>query len=70
MNASCGAFSLFLKVIPRAEFMGLVPEMGAERAAKGLSSWNRFVANMFCQLGQASSLRWIEGRYHASRMAA
>jgi hypothetical protein len=54
-------FSQILKLIPRLEFEGLVKESGAERAAKGLSSWSQFVAMMFCQLGRANSLREIEG---------
>lgn len=54
-------FSQILKLIPRLEFEGLVQQTGAERAAKGLSSWSQFVAMMFCQLGRANSLREIEG---------
>lgn len=61
MKASCSMFSQILKLIPRWEFEGLVRETGAERAAKGLSSWSQFVAMMFCQLGRANSLREIEG---------
>lgn len=61
MKASCSMFSQILKLIPRLEFEGLVKESGAERAAKGLSSWTQFVAMMFCQLGRANSLREIEG---------
>ncbi len=33
----------------------------AERGAKGFSCWDRFVAMLFCQLGQAHSLREICG---------
>jgi hypothetical protein len=54
-------FSQLLKLVPRLEFERLVRETGAERAAKGLSSWSQFVAMMFCQLGRADSLREIEG---------
>jgi DDE family transposase/uncharacterized protein DUF4372 len=54
-------FSQILKLIPRLEFERVVRETGAERSAKGLSSWDQFVAMMFCQLGRASSLREIEG---------
>jgi hypothetical protein len=54
-------FSQLLKLVPRLEFERLVRETGAERAAKGLSSWSQFVAMMFCQLGRANSLREIEG---------
>jgi hypothetical protein len=34
---------------------------GAERYSKGFSSWDQFVAMMFCQLAQAKSLREICG---------
>lgn len=61
MKASCSMFSQILKLIPRLEFERLVRETGAERGAKGLSSWSQFVAMMFCQLGRANSLREIEG---------
>src|SRR5881409_620500 len=54
-------FSQILKLIPRLEFEKLVRDTGAERAAKGLSSWSQFVAMMFCQLGRAHSLREISG---------
>jgi hypothetical protein len=61
VKASCSMFSQILKLIPRLEFERLVKDTGAERAAKGLSSWGQFVAMMFCQLGRANSLREIEG---------
>ncbi|MFQ5510117.1 MAG: IS4 family transposase [Leptospirillia bacterium] len=54
-------FSQILKLIPRTEFEQLVRKTGAERAAKGLTSWSQFVAMLFCQLGRAHSLREIEG---------
>jgi len=61
VKASCSMFSQILKLIPRLEFEKLVRDTGAERAAKGLSSWSQFVAMMFCQLGRAHSLREISG---------
>jgi len=61
VQASCSMFSQILKMVPRIEFESMVKETGAERAAKGLSSWSQFVAMMFCQLGRAHSLREIEG---------
>ena len=39
----------------------MVRETGAKYRSKGLSSWNQFVAMLFCQLGRAHSLREIEG---------
>ena len=61
MKASCSMFSQMLKLIPRTDFQSRVAETGAERRSKGLSSWDQFVAMMFCQLGRANTLREIEG---------
>ncbi len=41
------------------EFERLVKPTGTEYTAKGFSSWRHFVAMLFCQLGQAHSLREI-----------
>jgi hypothetical protein len=38
-----------------------VQKTNAEKAAKGFSCWGQFVAMLFCQLGQAHSLREICG---------
>jgi len=38
-----------------------VEETRADRGAKGFQCWEQFVAMMFCQLGQANSLREICG---------
>jgi hypothetical protein len=54
-------FSQILRLIPRTEFEHMVKRTGAERAAKGFSSWGQLVAMLFCQLGRAHSLREIEG---------
>ena len=48
-----------LQVVPRNSFLRLVYECGAERHAKGFSSWDQCVAMLFCQLAQAKSLREI-----------
>jgi len=45
--------------VPRNSFLRLVYECGAERHAKGFSSWDQYVAMLFCQLAQAKSLREI-----------
>lgn len=34
---------------------------GAERGVKGFTCWQQFVAMLFCQIGQAHSLREISG---------
>lgn len=55
----CSMFSQILKLIPRLEFESLVRRTRAERHARGFSSWDQFVAMLFCQLGRAHSLREI-----------
>jgi hypothetical protein len=43
------------------EFQNTVTELKAEKKAKGFTCWEQFVAMLFCQLGQAHSLREICG---------
>ena len=59
MNASCSMFSQILKLIARSDFERVVKQTQAERHARGFSSWQQFVAMLFCQLGRAQSLREI-----------
>jgi hypothetical protein len=54
-------FSQLVALFSRRQFYGLVIEHGAERYSKGFSSWDHFVAMLFCQLAQAKSLREICG---------
>ncbi|MGH9673248.1 MAG: DUF4372 domain-containing protein, partial [Bryobacteraceae bacterium] len=59
MNRVSSIFSQLLQWFPRGEFEALVRKHGAERHSKGFSCWGQFVAMLFCQLGQAKSLREI-----------
>lgn len=59
MRSFSSIFSQILKLIPKAEFQELVSKHKAERHARGFSSWDQFVAMLFCQLGRAQSLREI-----------
>jgi hypothetical protein len=59
MKFTTSLFSQILQVVPRNTFLRLVHEHGAERHAKGFSSWDQCVAMLFCQLAQAKSLREI-----------
>ena len=61
MNKFNSIFGQILQIFPRSEFYTAVIETGAERRAKGFSSWQQFVAMLFCQMGQAHSLREICG---------
>ena len=59
MNRVCSIFAQMLSLIPRALFDKAVLKHNAERHARGFSSRGQLVAMLFCQLGQARSLREI-----------
>jgi hypothetical protein len=61
MNKFSSIFGQMLNIISKHEFYQAVMETGAERKAKGFTCWQQFVAMLFCQLGQAHSLREISG---------
>jgi len=54
-------FSQLVGLFNRGHFHNLVFRHQAERYAKGFTSWDHFVAMLFCQLAQAKSLREICG---------
>jgi hypothetical protein len=59
MNTSGSLFSQILSLFQRSDFARHVREIKAEYHARGFSSWDQFVAMLFCQLAQARSLREI-----------
>ena len=59
MKFSTSLFSQILQIMPRSSFSRLVYDSKAERHAKCFSSWDQYVAMLFCQLAQAKSLREI-----------
>ncbi len=61
MSKVSSIFSQILQLFSRLEFQRAVAEHKAERHARGFTSWGQFVAMLFCQLGQAQSLREICG---------
>jgi hypothetical protein len=61
LNRICSIFSQLLKLIPQPEFEAAVQKHQAERHARGFSSWAQMIAMLFCQLGNAQSLREITG---------
>ena len=61
MVRNASLFSQLLNLINRQRFYELVFKHKAERYAKRFSSWDHFVAMLFCQLAQAKSLREICG---------
>ena len=54
-------FSQLIAVFNRSQFFHLVYHHQSERYTKGFSSWDQFVAMLFCQLAHAKSLREICG---------
>jgi len=54
-------FSQLITLFSRQRFYELVFKHGSERYCKGFTSWDHFVAMLFCQLAQAKSLREICG---------
>jgi len=52
-------FSQLLGLAPRRLFDAAVARHDGMRLARGFSCWDQFVAMLFCQLGQAHSLREI-----------
>ena len=61
MNRFSSILGQILHLFSRREFFETVYATQAERGAKGFSCWDQFVAMLFCQLGQAHSLREICG---------
>jgi hypothetical protein len=61
MNRFSSIFGQILHLFSRREFFETVYATQAERGAKGFGCWDQFVAMLFCQLGQAHSLREICG---------
>ena len=54
-------FSQLVALFGRIQFYEMVAKHGAVRYCKGFSSWDHFLAMLFCQLAQAKSLREICG---------
>ncbi len=61
MSRVCSLFSQLLQLFPRLQFEQLVRQHRAERQARGFTCWGQCMALLFCQLGQAHSLRAICG---------
>lgn len=66
MNRVSSIFSQMLKLVPATLFDRAVSKHRGERHARGFRSWDQFAAMLFCQLGQAKSLREIEEGMRAS----
>jgi len=60
-NKYSSLFGQILQIFPKSKFYEAVEKTGADKHAKGFDCWDQFVAMLFCQLGQAHSLREITG---------
>ncbi|VAX33171.1 hypothetical protein MNBD_NITROSPIRAE03-1207 [hydrothermal vent metagenome] len=61
MNKFNSIFGQILQIFTKREFCKAVEEAGAEKGAKGFTCWQQFAGMLFCQTGQAHSLREICG---------
>ncbi len=61
MNQFNSVFGQILQIFSKTQFYSAVKETESEKGAKGFACWGQFVAMLFCQLGQARSLREICG---------
>lgn len=61
MNKFSNIFGQMLQIFSKGEFYRAGKETGSEKGAKGFTCWQQFVGMLFCQLGQAQSLREICG---------
>jgi Domain of unknown function (DUF4372) len=61
MNKFSSIFGQILQIFSKHEFCEAVQATGANHGEKGFTCWQQFVGMMFCQLGQAQSLREICG---------
>ncbi|MFW5732886.1 MAG: DUF4372 domain-containing protein [Planctomycetota bacterium] len=53
MVSAASLFAQMLSLVSRRDFARAVGRREAEKAAKGFSCWDQFVAMLFCQLAQA-----------------
>lgn len=67
MSSFCSLFQQIVSIVPRGRFEQLARKHGSEYHARGFTSWEQFIAMMFCHLARAQSLREIE---HGLRTAA
>jgi hypothetical protein len=59
MTQVCSVYSQLLQLFPRGQFASAVKQHQAEFSAKGFTSWEQFVAMLFCQVAHMNSLREV-----------
>jgi len=67
VNKFNSIFGQILQVFDKLVFMESIRDTKAERSAKGFTRWEKFVDMLFCQLGQAHSLRMFPFQLFAVR---
>ena len=60
MISCLSVFAQIMEFIPRTDIRAMVREHDSDRGCKGFTTFHHLAAMLFCQLGQASSLRDIE----------
>ena len=66
MNANSSLFAQILRLVPHNAFASAVRHTSAERHSKGFSSWDQFVAMLYCQLAHCRSLGEIHDGMRAT----
>lgn len=66
MRYSSSLFAQILRLIPQSTFALAVRQCQAERHSKGFSSWDQFVAMLYCQLAHCRSLGEIHDGMRAT----
>ncbi len=59
MTRTASIFSQIIDIINPREFKSVVRKHNGDKHSKGFTCWDQFVAMMFCQIGQAHSIREI-----------
>lgn len=58
-TATVSMFAQIVQQLPKSLFNSLVHKYQTDKGSKGLSTWDQFIAMMFCQMSGAESLREI-----------
>lgn len=55
-TATVSMFAQIVQQLPRNLFQSLVQKYQTDKCSKGISTWDQFIAMMFCQISGAESL--------------
>lgn len=65
-RVSTSLFAQLIQLLPRAEFQHIATKYNTDKASKGVSTWDQFIAMIFAQMAAATSLREISNGLFAS----